>query len=117
MDPEDTLVDIIEEVYDRAILKTGRNTFNMAKYLEENNFKKSDVTRFVESGTAGNISCTIDDLDHYIKHGGQDIKMAYPDLTTDDAIKFRNYLYVILSDACNYEQAKKPKRRKRIRTK
>ena len=59
MDPEDTLVDIIEEVYDRAILKTGRNTFNMAKYLEENKFKKSDVTRFVESGTAGNISCTI----------------------------------------------------------
>ena len=33
MDPEDTLVDIIEEVYDRAILKTGRNTFNMAKFL------------------------------------------------------------------------------------
>ena len=58
MDPEDTLVDIIEEVYDRAILKTGRNTFNMAKFLQENNFKKSDVTRFVESGTAGNISCT-----------------------------------------------------------
>ena len=66
MDPEDTLVDIIEEVYDRAILKTGRNTFNMAKYLEENKFKKSDVTRFVESGTAGNISCTIDDLDHQL---------------------------------------------------
>ena len=62
MDPEDTLVDIIEEVYDRAILKTGRNTFNMAKFLQENNFKKSDVTRFVESGTAGNISCTIDCL-------------------------------------------------------
>ena len=56
MDPEDTLVDIIEEVYDRAILKTGRNTFNMAKFLEENKYKKSDVTRFVESGTAGNIS-------------------------------------------------------------
>ena len=82
MDPEDTLVDIIEEVYDRAILKTGRNTFNMAKFLKENNFKKSDVTRFVESGTAGNISCTIDDLDHYIKHGGQEIKGAYPNLNT-----------------------------------
>ena len=39
MDPEDTLVDIIEAVYDRAMLKTGRNTFNMKKYLEENKFK------------------------------------------------------------------------------
>jgi len=117
MDPEDTLVDIIEEVYDRAILKRGRNTFNMKKYLEENKFKKSDVTRFVESGTAGNISCTIGDLDHYIKHGGQEIKGAYPNLNTDDARKIRKFLYGILSDAWNYEQAKKPKRPKRIRTK
>ena len=31
MDPEDTLVDIIEAVYDRAMLKTGRNTFKMMK--------------------------------------------------------------------------------------
>ena len=34
MDPEDTLVDIIEAVYDRAMLKTGRNTFKMMKFLE-----------------------------------------------------------------------------------
>ena len=40
MDPEDTLVDIIEEVYDRAILKTGRNTFNMAKFLKKTNTRK-----------------------------------------------------------------------------
>ena len=59
MDPEDTLVDIIEAVYDRAMLKTGRNTFKMMKFLEENKYKKSDVSRFVASGTAGNISCTI----------------------------------------------------------
>ena len=110
MDPEDTLVDIIEEVYDRAILKRGRNTFNMAKFLVENKYKKSDVSRFVASGTAGNISCTIDDLDHYIKHGGQDIKMAYPNLTTDDARKIRKFLYGILSDAWNYEKAKTPNR-------
>ncbi len=117
MDPEDTLVDIIEEVYDRAILKRGRNTFNMAKFLAENKYKKTDVTRFVESGTAGNISCTIDDLDHYIKHGGQEIRGAYPNLNTDDARKIRKFLYGILSDAWNYEQEKKPKRRTRIRTK
>ena len=41
MDPEDTLVDIIEAVYDRAMLKTGRNTFKMMKFLEENKYKKS----------------------------------------------------------------------------
>ena len=110
MDPEDTLVDIIEAVYDRAMLKTGRNTFKMMKFLEENKYKKSDVSRFVASGTAGNISCTIDDLDHYIKHGGQDIKMAYPNLTTDDARKIRKFLYGILSDAWNYEKAKTPRR-------
>jgi len=110
MDPEDTLVDIIEAVYDRAMLKTGRNTFNMKKYLEENKFKKSDVSRFVASGTAGNISCTIDDLDFYIKHGGKDIKGAYPDLTTEDARKIRKFLYGILSDAWEYEKAKTPRR-------
>ena len=110
MDPEDTLVDIIEAVYDGAMLKTGRNTFNMKKYLEENKFKKSDVSRFVASGTAGNISCTIDDLDFYIKHGGKDIKGAYPDLTTEDARKIRKFLYGILSDAWEYEKAKTPRR-------
>ena len=52
MDPEDTLVDIIEAVYDRAMLKTGRNTFKMMKFLEENKYKKSDVSIFVASGTA-----------------------------------------------------------------
>jgi len=110
MDPEDTLVDIIEAVYDRAMLKTGRNTFKMMKFLEENKYKKSDVSRFVESGTAGNISCTIDDLDHYIKHGGQDIKMAYPNFNVEDARKVRKFLYQILSDAWNYEKAKTPRR-------
>ena len=118
MDPEDTLVDIIEAVYDRAMLKTGRNTFKMMKFLEENNFKKSDVSRFVASGTAGNISCTIDDLDHYIKHGGQDIKGAYPNFTIEDARKVRIFLYGILSDAWIYEKARAhPKRRGGIRTK
>ena len=118
MDPEDTLVDIIEAVYDRAMLKTGRNTFKMMKFLEENNFKKSDVSRFVASGTAGNISCTIDDLDHYIKHGGQDSKGAYPNFTIEDARKVRKFLYGILSDAWNYEKARAhPKRRGGIRTK
>ena len=118
MDPEDTLVDIIEAVYDRAMLKTGRNTFKMMKFLEENNFKKNDVSRFVASGTAGNISCTIDDLDHYIKHGGQDIKGAYPNFTIEDARKVRKFLYGILSDAWNYEKARAhPKRRGGIRTK
>ena len=110
MDPEDTLVDIIEAVYDRAMLKTGRNTFKMMKFLEENNFKKSDVSRFVASGTAGNISCTIDDLDHYIKHGGQDIKGAYPNFTIEDARKVRKFLYQILSYAWNYEKTKTPRR-------
>ena len=117
MDPEDTLVDIIAAVYDRAMLKTGRNTFKMMQFLEENKYKKSDVTRFVESGTAGNISCTIDDLDHYIKHGGQDIKGAYPNLNTEDARKIRKFLYGILSDAWNYEKANTPKRKRRIRSK
>ena len=93
MDPEDTLVDIIEEVYDRAILKTGRNTFNMAKYLEENKYKKSDVTRFVESGTAGTYPAPLMISTHYIKHGGQEIKGAYPNLNTDDARKIRKFLW------------------------
>ena len=93
MDPEDTLVDIIEAVYDRAMLRTGPNTFKMMKFLEENKYKKSDVSRFVASGTAGNISCTIDDLDHYIKHGGQDIKGAYPDFTTDEARKVKIFIW------------------------
>ena len=59
MDPEDTLVDIIEAVYDRAMLKTGRNTFKMMKFLEENNFKKSDVSRFVASGTVSYTHLTL----------------------------------------------------------
>ena len=78
MDPEDTLVDIIEAVYDRAMLRTGRNTFKMMKFLEENKYKKSDVSRFVASGTAGNISCTIDDLDHYINMAVKTLREHIP---------------------------------------
>jgi len=105
MEKEDVLIDIVEKVVDDAMF-AHKHTFKMYDYLVENNLTKRDMIDFIESGTAQNIKCTLEDLDLLIEGGHPEMREAYPNWTRSEARKIREYLNKILNDAENYKQTK-----------
>lgn len=108
---DNDLLQLVEGVIDDCMLRQRFN-FDMYDYLKKNNLRKLDVTEFINSSTASNISQTIEDLDLYLEGGHPEIKEAYP-VSKPEARKARNYLYKILEDAWKYEIEKgkrKPRR-------
>lgn len=111
MEPEDLLIEIVERVIDDACIH-GKFNFDMYDYLTKNKLRKIEVTKFIESSSAANLSQTVDDLEYYLEGGHPEMREAYP-LSKPDARKVRNYLYKILEDAWKYELEKGKRRRRK----
>jgi len=106
------LFGMIEQVVDDCILN-HRYNFKMYEFLTDNKFTKHQVTEFINSSAAANVSQTVDDLDLYLEGGHPEVREAYPEFSKPEARKARNYLYSILEDAWKYEIDKGKRKRRR----
>ena len=107
------LFGMIEQVVDDCILN-HRYNFKMYEFLTDNKFTKHQVTEFINSSAAANVSQTVDDLDLYLEGGHPEVREAYPNLGKPEARKIRNYLHGILQDAWNYEKDKSKRKRRTV---
>jgi hypothetical protein len=117
---EEELYGLVEKSLDYALVHK-KYVFNMYAYLKDNKLTKNQVTKFIESPTAANLSYTISELDGYLE-GGNDpehkqLREAYGHLGKPDARKIRNYLHGMLHDAWKYEQERRPGRKRKITNK
>ena len=101
----------IDEVFnnDRYVL----NLYQFAKGLK---MKRSDMTEFIHSSVAKELSDVIYQLDEYIRGGRdrehQQLREAYGFIPVSMARKIRKYLYGMMEDAIRYEHDRKPGRKK-----
>ena len=100
----------IDEVFnnDRYVL----NLYQFAKGLK---MKRQDMTEFIHSSVAKELSDAIYQLDEYIKGGRdsehQQLTEAYGNIPKPRARKIRSYMCAILEDAYRYEREQKPDRK------
>ena len=106
---------LVETAIDHAF--KGRFVLNMYLYAKSAKLTKRDMTAFIESSTAAELSDLCLELDEYIKGGADNehkqLREGYGHIPKPRARKIRNYLYGILEDAWRYERDKRPGRKKR----
>lgn len=95
----------------------GKFVLKLYDYLKVNNAVKQDAEDFINSSTAYNISCLIEDLDQYIK-GGSDqehkqLREGYGHISKPQARKIKDYLKSILDDAKQYSYEKRKGRKRK----
>lgn len=112
MEQVDTLLEMVEKVVDDCMFRQ-KYTFKMYEYLKDNNFKKNEISSFINSSAAANLSQTVEDLDLFIEGGNPFIREAYAGYTKPEARKARDYLYSILEDAWKYEIDKSTRKKRR----
>jgi hypothetical protein len=110
------LLYVVETAIDYAFTK-DRYVLNMYEYAKSSKMTKHQVTQFIQSSVALEISNLVEDLDEYLKGGADNVhkqlREAYGHIPKPRARKIRNYLYGILEDAWRYERDKKPGRKKK----
>jgi|TARA_R100000084_G_C4631253_1_gene138463 hypothetical protein len=109
MEPTDELYTLVERAIDAAF--EGKFLFNFYTYVKSSKFTRREVTTFIESSTAANVSNTVLELELYIKGRDKFSKEAYGHLSKPTARKIKDYLYKILTDAWKYEQERRPGRK------
>jgi len=109
MEPTDELYVLVERAIDAAF--NGKFLFNLYTYVRSSKFTRRDVTEFIESSTAANVSNIVTELELYIKGKDKIAKEAYGHLSKPTARKIKDYLYKILTDAWKYEQERRPGRK------
>jgi hypothetical protein len=111
------LLYIVETAIDYAFMK-DRFILNMYEYAKSSKMTKDQMTAFIKSSAATELSNLILDLDEYLKGGADEthkqLREGYGHIPKPRARKIRDYLYGILEDACRYEQDKRPGRKKKV---
>jgi len=109
METTEELYVLVERSIDAAF--DGKFLFNFYNYVKASKFTRREVTAFIESPTAANVSSIVTELELYIKGKDKISKEAYGHLTKPTAKKIKDYLYKILTDAWKYEQERRPGRK------
>jgi hypothetical protein len=112
----DDLFYVVETAIDYAF-REDKYVLNLYQYAKSSKMTKREMTMFIESSVATELSDLCLELDEYIK-GGVDnqhkqLREGYGHIPKPRARKIRNYLYGILEDAWRYEREKKPGRKKK----
>ena len=101
----------IDEVFNNE-----RYVLNLYQFAKGLKMKRSDMTEFIHSSVAKELSDAIYQLDEYIKGGRdsehQQLREAYGFIPKPKARKIRKYLYGMMEDAIRYEHDRKPGRKK-----
>mgnify|MGYP003637224997 FL=1 len=107
---------LVETAIDYAF--KDKFVLNMYLYAKSAQLTKKDMTQFIQSSTAAELSDLCLELDEYIKGGSDNehkqIREGYGHIPKPRARKIRNYLYGILEDALRYERDKRPGRKRGI---
>jgi len=109
MEPTEELCTLVERAIDAAF--DGKFLFNLYDYVKASKFTRRDVTAFIESSTAANVSNLVLELELYLKGRDKISKEAYGHLSKPQARKIKDYLYKILTDSWKYEKERKPGRK------
>jgi len=109
MEPTEELCTLVERAIDAAF--DGKFLFNLYNYVKASKFTRRDVTAFIESSTAANVSSIVLELELYIKGRDKFSKEAYGHLSKPQARKIKDYLYKILTDSWKYEKERRPGRK------
>ena len=109
MEPTEELCTLVERAIDAAF--DGKFLFNLYNYVKASKFTRRDVTAFIESSTAANVSNLVLELELYLKGRDKISKEAYGHLSKPQARKIKDYLYKILTDSWKYEKERKPGRK------
>jgi len=113
----ETIYDIVNNAIDIAFTQE-KYQLNFLSYLKSENAKRKDVLSFLESNLGKALVDQIQELDMYLNggNGEQILKEAYSWMDKPRVRKIRNYLNQIIEDAKNYEQSKKPGRKRKSGT-
>lgn len=113
----ETIYDIVNNAIDIAFTQE-KYQLNFLSYLKSENAKRKDVLSFLESNLGKALVDQIQELDMYLNggNGEQILKEAYSWMGKPRVRKIRNYLNQIIEDAKNYEQSKKPGRKRKSGT-
>lgn len=107
---------VVETAIDHAFTKE-RFILNMYQYAKSSKLTKREMTQFLESPVANELSNLVMDLDEYLKGGNDNehkqLREGYGHIPKPRARKIRDYLYGILEDAWRYERDKRPGRKKK----
>ena len=115
MEPTEELCTLVERAIDAAF--DGKFLFNLYNYVKASKFTRRDVTAFIESSTAANVSNLVLELELYLKGRDKISKEAYGHLSKPQARKIKDYLYKILTDSWKYEKERRPGRKPGTRNK
>ena len=107
---------VVETAIDYVFQK-DKYVLNLYEYAKSCKMTKNEMTQFINSSTATELSDLCNELDEYIKGGAdsqrKQLREGYGHIPKPRARKIRNYLYGILEDAWRYERDKRPGRKKR----
>ena len=107
---------VVETAIDYVFQK-DKYVLNLYEYAKSCKMTKNEMTQFINSSTAAELSDLCNELDEYIKGGAdsqhKQLREGYGHIPKPRARKIRNYLYGILEDAWRYERDKRPDRKKR----
>ena len=109
MESIEELYTLVERSIDAAF--DGKFLFNLYNYVKASKFTRRDVTAFIESSTAANVSNLVLELELYLKGRDKISKEAYGHLSKPQARKIKDYLYKILTDSWKYEKERRPGRK------
>lgn len=104
---------LVERAVDVAFSQ-DKYLLNLYQLLKLNKYTKKQTTEFIESSTATSINSMVEELNIYLDKGMKDktIGPAYHHLGKPRARKIRDYLCKLLQDATQYEQERRPGRKK-----
>lgn len=113
----ETIYDIVNNAIDVAFTQE-KYELNFLSYLRAENTKRKDVLAFLESNLGQSLIDQIQELDMYLSggNGEQILKEAYEWMGNQRVKKIKNYLNQIIEDAKDYEQSKKPGRKRKSAT-
>jgi hypothetical protein len=102
------IYDIVNTAVDIAFVNE-KYQLNFFEYLKGENFKKEQVTIFIQSTLFTSIKDQVDELDLYLLGGDSALMLreAYSWMGKPRARKVRDYLNNIMEDARKYEQSKR----------
>jgi|TARA_B100001057_G_scaffold496870_1_gene599492 hypothetical protein len=108
---EGEFYELIERSIDAAVRSDGKFLFKVYPYLKTNQWKRTQVNRFIESSTAAEINDVVMELTDYIKGGDKQLLEAYGHIPKPKARKIKDYLYGMLNDAWTYHAERRPGRK------
>jgi len=102
------IFEIVNGAIDVAFMQEKYN-LNFLEYLQAENFKKEQITSFINSNLGVAIVHQIEEIDVYIEGGEKAafFREAYSWMGKPRARRVRDYLNQIMEDAKKYEKSKR----------